>query len=180
MGVSTDAILAYGVDCGEDSPLRALNGPEPDYESDPAAYDAWHDSDPPELDEYLAGLAGHENPYNAVPLEIMKGSSAEYEEWKRAHPDHDAATTEWFKVCREAEIAAPIEIVHHCSYDYSMYIVAAKGTVTTARRGYPEGLGQSVARPDIAAIDQARKFLSAHMPSVNFSDPQWLLFSMWG
>jgi len=31
-----------------------------------------------------------------------------------------------------------IEVVNHCSYDYPMYGIAAKGSVNTNSRGYPE------------------------------------------
>ncbi|QJA43039.1 hypothetical protein [Phaeobacter phage MD18] len=48
---------------------------------------------------------------------------------------------------REAEEAFPLELVRHCSGDYPNWILAVRGTVKTANRGYPEALGGSL--PDI-------------------------------
>lgn len=60
----------------------------------------------------------------------------------------------------------PIELVLHCSYDYPMYIIAAKGSLSRASRGYPsdlspEQLDQSVS-PEAkqAVVDFCREELA--------------------
>lgn len=46
---------------------------------------------------------------------------------------HDA----WFEKMQEHKKSLPFELVNYCSMDCPAYIVAAKGSVITANRGYP-------------------------------------------
>lgn len=162
MGQSTDAIIAFGVDLGEDLPF-----PEEDDDLD--------------LGHYLAKRAGHINPYSEVPDAINFGPYAEFKVWEEEHPEWKAKSKEWFRIGRELEEAAPIEIVYHCSYECSMFILAAKGTVKRASRGYPEEFdpGQLPANGNGIDVPVIRKFCEEQeLPA--FDDPKWLLFSMWG
>lgn len=108
MGVSTDAILAFGFDLGEELPegLRNYKG-EPD-EDDEDGFEFC------ELIRHEAGIAGY-------PGEV------ETEEERKAR----------WAACSAAENEYPVELIYHCSYDYPMYFLSVRGTQRTANRGYP-------------------------------------------
>lgn len=173
MGQSTDAILAFGVDLGEDGVFPEGSVRDEDY---------------PELGAYLARRAGYTSPFDDIPHEINYGygpeAEAKLDEWKRSLPrDFDEWYDEWYDAAKRFEEEAPIEIVRHCSYECSMYVVALRGTVTTARRGYPErltgDLGDSIKVPRVEQIYEAQRFCEEN-DLLAFDDPGWLLFSMWG
>ncbi len=52
-------------------------------------------------------------------------------------PDDYTAEKEWLE-----ENPMPFEMFNTCSGDYPMWIIAVPGTGITARRGYPEKIGQ--------------------------------------
>lgn len=135
MSQSTDGIIAFGFDAGEESPVEHLLGEEFD-----------------DLDDLLASEAG-------------------ISPW-----DHNSGKDYWKK--KEAALAeTPVELIHHCSGDYPMYILAVRGTHMNASRGYPQ-----VIAPDFFAVPQekieaAKKWCEDHQ--VEWQEPSWLLASMW-
>jgi len=107
MGVSTDAILCWGINLGEDLPWEE-KAVELGYESG---------SD----DEFLAFMfCGVEKPK---------------EEWVEGGENENYSA--YWKAKREALEEYGVELVGHCSYDYPMYILAMAASVTRASRGCP-------------------------------------------
>lgn len=81
----------------------------------------------------------------------------------------------YYQEQRAAYDAQPLALVHHCSCDYPMYILALKGTETTAPRGYPaqiEALDTGDHTDTQALLEFARKYGIE-------GEPKWLLCSMW-
>lgn len=129
MGVSTDAIVAFGVDLGEELP------------------EFLEDFDDG-FDDYLASISG-------LPQYGEPGHS-----W-----DAHWAFAERF----------PVTIIHHCSGEYPMYILAVNGTEQRASRGYPHTLEPLTVTQE--QIDKLRDFMAEHELE---GEPAWLLFSNWG
>ena len=129
MGQSTDAILCYGVQLGEDDePLAFMEG-----------FD--------ELDDLL----------------LKEGNQPRW-----GDEGHDFQS-QWAWLATQ-----PVEMVHHCSGNYTMYIIALRGTVTTASRGYPEEV--ATYEPDHVAVQHFMQWLLDHNID---GEPKWLLCSMW-
>lgn len=172
MGQSTDAILAFGMDVGDEWSLPGVDSED-------------EDSDSTDLGEFLARRADLEDPYKTLlPAEVNEGPYAEYERWKAANPDFEAATSRWFAAKQQLEEAAPIEIIWHCSYDYPMYVIAMKGTQLSAARGYPKKIEDTrelvTTALSTAKIAEAARFVHEHELLDRPFEPAWLLFSMWG
>jgi hypothetical protein len=111
MGVSTDAILAFGFDLGDpnDQSLASRFGAEEEAE----------DGESFEFEEWIAAQAGAIYPAGHSGIH-----SQEYEAYAAK---------------RDAAIAAcPVEIITHCSFDYPMHFLAVRGTKTRAYRGTPQ------------------------------------------
>ena len=72
--------------------------------------------------------------------------------------------------------SCPADMTMHCSYDYPMYILAVRGTKTTAYRGYPKEI-KSLAI-DEAKVSAFREWCEAN--GIEYQEPKWLLVSMWG
>lgn len=149
MGVSTDAILAFGVELeDEETPYEA---------EDEEGY-------LPSLEEYLAKRAGLPDPYD--------------------EPNYDEGDPGWLQrreafwdAKKKLVDEAPIEIVTHQHHEFPQYIVAIKGTVTTARRGYPQS--PAMVTPSAEMRAKARAFCEEN--EIKFpGDPRWLLASWWG
>jgi hypothetical protein len=146
MGVSTDAILAYGFNLTEE-------------------------------DEGLAGVFG---------VELADGDSFEFEEWlaTRAgaiypedHAGIDSPEYRAYSEARETAIAAcPVDVIGHCSYDYTMNFLAIRGTELRARRGYPQAAQLTDVSPEKIAAMKA--FCAEH--DIEWKEPAWHIFSMWG
>ena len=147
MGVSTDAILAYGFDLGE------------------------------EEDQSMAERFG---------AQVEDGESFDFEDWvagrsgavyPAGHGGIDSPEYRAYAAKRDAAIAAcPVEMVMHCSYDYPMYFLAIRGTESRARRGYPQAVVAGEVAPELVA--SARAFCEAH--GIDWKEPAWHIFSMWG
>jgi hypothetical protein len=131
MGTSTDAILAFGFDLGEELP-EALT------QMDEDADEAW-----------------------------------DFEAWLE---DRLGLTDKEYKERRAAIDAFPFDLVIHCSYDYPMYFLAARGTEQTAKRGYPEAVAMKEATPEQAHA--MRNFCEEF--GIEWSEPKWHIFSLWG
>jgi len=132
MGVSTDAILAFGFDLGadEDQPLAARFGEE---ESD--------DGESFDFEDWVARRAG------AVYPEGHSGIDSD--EYKAYSAKRDAA----FAAC-------PVEMVMHCSYDYPMYFLALRGSKTRAWRGTPSAVNPTP--PSDAQVTAMQAFCAEH------------------
>jgi len=71
----------------------------------------------------------------------------------------------------------PYQLVRHCSEDYTEYILAVPGTVTTAHRGYPREIKSfTVLGRNYEAFVA---FLQTHEIARDVN-PKWLLASYWG
>lgn len=78
---------------------------------------------------------------------------------------------------REFRETCPADMVMHCSYDYPMYILAVRGTETTASRGYPETLDDALPTVPSEKIDAFKAWCAERGID---GDPKWILCSMWG
>ena len=137
MGVSTDGILCFGIQLGDEDDV-------------PGWLDGHEDGPLEKIDDIILKLGGH-----------------------RVERRENESYSDWSKKANAARECVGVELVHHCSGDYSMYILAAKGTVTSAARGYPEEPTMTVSPEQVAKL---RKFASAY--GVN-DEPKWLLCSLW-
>lgn len=80
---------------------------------------------------------------------------------------------------RKFRESCPADMVIHCSYDYPMYILAMRGTIIRARRGYPVELDLSF----FTSFDNAKEqeFLAwCEERELLEGDPKWYLCSLWG
>lgn len=132
MGTSTDAILAFGLDLGEELP-DTLTQLDPESEEDYFDFDGWI--------------------------------------WRRAGVK-DAE----YKVRSKAVKAFPFDLITHCSYDYPMYFLAARGTEQRARRGYPSEALMIEATPE--QVQAMRDFCAEF--GIEWREPSWQIFSLWG
>ena len=71
----------------------------------------------------------------------------------------------------------PVELVHHCSGDYPMYILAIPRTVKKASRGYPEEINPSEMVVTQDECNLLIEFCEIH--GIEAEAPRWWLTSMW-
>jgi hypothetical protein len=109
MGVSTNAILFWGIELGEENPLEE----DPDAGAD--------DTDAAAM--YALKKEGLKEPEEEFSHEDEKILNLYKDYWDKRNKIHDAAGC-------EHDI--------HCSCDYPMHYAAVTESVTTARRGSPE------------------------------------------
>lgn len=82
---------------------------------------------------------------------------------------------------REAIANCPVEYVVHCSADYEMVILAVRGTVTHASRGYPANLDDRTFALSVVPdemVERFRQWIRDH--GGEEVEPTWLLASYWG
>lgn len=79
---------------------------------------------------------------------------------------------------KELMSECPAELVRHCSDEYSMYILAVRGTVSLANRGYPAeiDLEKLDIHPD--QIYDLENWCEAN--NIPYEKPKWLLCSFCG
>lgn len=150
MGVSTDAILCYGIAFEEDHEFPWIS---PDNDAEIWYYEV--------IKEYvpLHRLYDDNGTYlEDTPQEVQQAEWDHYREFKEQNP-------------------MPFEVVRHCSNEYPMYILAVPGTVKKASRGYPKEIG--ALHVDGEAFKNFAAFLKVHGIVTDFN-PQWLLASYWG
>lgn len=70
-----------------------------------------------------------------------------------------------------------IDLVPHCSGDYTMYFMAARGSAVTAHRGTPVAVEADAGKYGPEVIDAMRAFCERH--SIEWQEPKWHIFSMW-
>lgn len=73
----------------------------------------------------------------------------------------------------------PVILVHHCSGDYPMYILAIPRTVKVASRGYPEEIKPSEMIATRDEYDLLVEFCKTHDIDTGGQTPKWWLSSMW-
>lgn len=160
MGVSTDAILCYGIQVEDEIPLP------------------WDDFD--DFEDWWLDVTGFEpsDDYLAIDWDT-------YSSWHRdeTHP-YRIATNENFesKNAWLKEHPCPIELVRHCSDRYPMYILAIPGTVRQAVRGFPNKASTRFAdlrwgreNPNNVLLAFAEKH-----DIETVGEPAWWLCSFWG
>ncbi len=149
MSQSTDAILAFGFDLGEELPEKLVAaGRESDDEDDGEGF---------QWEMVAASLAGISPPAD---------------EWS------DATKPQWhafWDACRAAEAAHPLTLIGHCSGDYPMRFLAVNGTEMRANRGSPTAIKTPPISP--ASIEAMRSFCEQF--DIEWQEPEWHIFSMW-
>ena len=155
MGVSTDASIAYGVDLGEEFDWDAI-GFEPE---DPIQ----------SFEDYVLGEAGIVDPR---PDDYWERGQNERAQWDA---EHDFDPREFYRVRAEALDDFPIQMDVHCSDQVPMYVVYRRGTLMTARRGYPVTI-HSLPR----FSPEAFTYLAEQIFGTLTEEPRWLLYSYWG
>lgn len=146
MGQSTDGLVAFGFDLGEQEEL-----PEALLEA------GRQDGDGFEWQSVVSVLTDLTPP------------GVEWEDtFVQVYRDY------WAKQ-REATENHPLEMVCHCSGECPMWFLAVRGTVTRAKRGFP----QPVEMP--AVSDEAIKALHGFCErfGLKWQEPRWHVFSMW-
>ena len=156
MGVSTDGQLCFGISIEEDTELP---WDCKKYEGDIEVW--WRD---------INGF----NPNAPSPFSESGNWRPEFSETER-----ESMFALWYKERKEWDDRHPIpvEVVLHCSYDYPMYIIAAKGKVYSARRGYPERIDTSKLTVTQKEMDTLKQFCAEHHIDGEIG---WWLSSLWG
>ena len=102
----------------------------------------------------------------------IEDSSEEHELCSSIQDDYDKSKT--------LEESTGAKLVHHCSYDYPMYILGLSDTCQEASRGYPV----TVDVTKIAGLDENdlndRLASAAKAYGIKFQNGRWLLASLWG
>lgn len=180
MGVSTDAILTYGISPSKDGegydenivPWYDLY--EDNDESEPIDFETWWQrqcgvSDEHLWKQYYEWEAEHKTGDYSKDHDLM-------ERFKKKHPDWDKAYDEIWDKKKEVDKLCPVEVVRHCSCDYPMYILAVKNHTTTASRGYPVTLDNESMNVDLEQELRAKDFCEKY--NIEWK-PQWWLVSDW-
>jgi len=149
MGVSTDAIICYGISYEEG------------YEF------PWGEEDIEEW--WINDIKG----FKPV-MEVYDDSG----EWLEGVTEEQI--NEYFEYRRKFKNnhPLPISLVHHCSNDYPMYILAVPSTVITAFRGYPKTINPDhfdLSNHNIQPFIEFCKEFDLYV-----EDPDWYLCSYWG
>ena len=155
MGISSDGILAFGFDLGleEENPEFLLR---PDVErNEDNDYD--QEEDYFDFDDFLYHIHG----LGEYPSEGT-----------------DAEKTQYFEAKKKLESECPVELVRHCSYDYTMYIIAINGSEKRSYRGDPTIISPQELNIDAAKIEAAKQFCEQH--NIPWQEPNWVLCSMYG
>lgn len=158
MGQSTDGQICFGIMIDE--------GAEP-FPWDEDDEDGYGD-----IDEWWMKINGY-----TPPFEIWEENSAEYlpgvtEEMRDEYYTH---RREWKKAN-----PLPVELVHHCSGDYPMYIIALPETYKNASRGYPEPLELTDFEVSAERAMELVHFCEKYGIDIGEEYPRWWLSSYWG
>ncbi len=153
MGVSTDAILVFGIDLVKTGYLKEA-GDEP-------AFFTEQDEEDWDFDKVLmrdAGLAPwgyHENENQREDYKVFSARR------------------------KQAQEQAGVELITHCSGDYPMYILAVANVGWCASRGSTIEISKDdMLMNQLVGINKLREFCVRH--DIPWSDPKWLLCSYWG
>lgn len=157
MGVSTDGILCYGFFLLGDEEFGEEEYRAPRWLLDGDGEDAEEMC----FDDFLAKIYGIPHPG----------------EWKEHCEQTKKKFSEYWEKKEKLEKEVGIEIVFHCSDDYTMRILAVKESVHTARRGEPVELKQTIsAKPEWR--EKLKSF--CEKAGIEFQEPQFILCSWYG
>jgi hypothetical protein len=165
MGVSTDAFLFFGYCWSDETRLF-----DPDEDG--------------ELSEKILAERGEKNPWDAAP-DVVKRTGITGEQRKQSEAwiaEHRLELDEWYGKKRAIEKTFEVDIGQHCSDGCTMPYVSLIASLTLARRGYPESLGQKLPDADpgwAAKIDAFMEKFKIEKPEGQTA-PQWWLASWWG
>ncbi len=184
MGVSTDGILVFGVDIGEDQEGMPWTS-QLEEETDDEVEDP-EETEGEDFEGFVYQLAGVPSmaslweEYYAWEKQWKTGDyvhdSEALDTYHRLNPEWDRKLSEIYALRHKALEECPVELIYHCSLDYPMYILGLKGHVHRARRGYPE----VVESLEVDPVMLARAQEYCKMAKIPFESPRWLLASLWG
>ncbi len=161
MSVSTDAILCYGFR------LTDQEGNEEDISLDWMNPNSSGESDDNQIfEEFLNQLVDLTPPYEDFDDARYDSDHAYKTAWK-----------DFWAGQGERRDKFGVDLVCHCSDGCSMYILAAKASVTTAIRGNPKEFGQGI-QADPEWREQLRSF--CQRVGIEFKEPQFILCSYFG
>jgi hypothetical protein len=179
MSVSTDGILTFGVDLGEepeDLPWQAQTDlyDDDDEDEEDIGFEEWlyitmGVSSATLWNEYYEWARGWKTGDYAHDNEGVKA-------YEKLHPEWRVKLDKSYEEQHKVEKECPIELITHCSGEYPMYIVALRGHTTKAWRGSPEVI-ESL-NVDERLLSEAKIFCNKY--GIPFDDPKWLLASYWG
>jgi len=163
VGISSTGILYWGLDFGEDRPWLH-----------------WEDDS---LDSRLMRS-------KQKLLARLQSSSMAIFEWEDDELDPDdciwmangAKQSDTWAVRNEASKDLGVEMICHCSYDYSMWGLGVTESVNRASRGHPMSLKELIVKPEWEVMLWiAREKLAAKFgPRWLKGDPSWILTSVYG
>lgn len=166
MSRNVSASLCFGIDCGEEYPLRGKVIEEDEYGSTYEFEDEEYD-----LGEYLAFKHGIKYPYT---------NEGDYD------PESSGEDVKnWWKANKKLETLSPIEIIHYGTDEYYQYIVAIKGseisTYGDTEVVAPSALYNYEKFVAIAsAISTATEYCDQYDIPVDFLEAKWLLSASYG
>lgn len=153
MGVSTDGILVFGVDFGEEHEFP------------------WRDEEDSDINKWWRTVNGFVHKVAEPDWEATRYP-------KKETPEVRAQIDAYFDEQREWDKAnpLPIEEVRHCSGEYPMFILAVKNTYLRACRGYPIEFADGLpSTPDATPLVEFCEKYGIKLPY----SPRWILTSMW-
>ena len=153
MSVSTDSILCYGFEVGDEDE-------KPDW-MEPQGDDEEFDFETFLVSKFSDSIKD--------PAEFDK---ADYD----SNPETRKQWSDYWAAKRELVKSVNVDLVSHCSGDYPMYVIAVKASITMARRGYPKKLAG-----DIVVDPGWHKILEdfCEKTGIPMSEPCWVLCSYW-
>jgi len=155
MGVSTDAIICFGIPVEEDAELPWDDNCDGDIE-------AW----------WREKVLGYKSPFEIFDEDgnWMNGVEAPQEKidaWYAHRKEFDASSPK-----------LPIRLVMHCSGEYPMWIIADEKAGMSARRGYVERIDVNQFHITPGRIEAIKKFVADYdIPTIG--DADWYLVSLW-
>ena len=153
MGVSTNAILCYGISFPDDYEFPWDDGGDSGYD----------------IEKWWLSVNGYEPPFELFT------ASGDYIDGTEPPKEK---VSEYFAHRRAflAEHPLPVKSVMHCHGDYPMWILAAPSSVTTAYRGYPEVINPPLA-VSVEEVNALEEFCDRW--ELEGDGPDWWLCSLW-
>ena len=149
MGVSTDAIICYGISYEE--------GYKFPWDHKNSIEEWWVD----DVLGFTPSIQIYDSEGNHLP-KVTEEQINQY--WKERRDFED-------------KCPLPVELIRHCSWGYPMFIVAVPSTVIYAHRGYPKELNPKHFDLSNHNIQSFIDFCKKH--NIYEEDPKWWLCSFW-
>lgn len=155
MGVSTDAILCYGIAFEEGTVF-----PWQPEDSEGDIMDWWRN------------LLGFRHSFEMFDDQgnYIDGVEPSMDEIKAYYDEERAFDLE--------HPTLPVQVVMHCSYNFPMYILAVPSSVYEAARGHPEAI--DLEKLFVTPDQEGRLVAFCNAHGIEVSQPRWWLASMWG